>query len=579
MGRHGARRPGTRSAATTCCSWPAAASSRIPDGAGRRRAPASGRPGTAVRAGTPLADAARDAPELRARARLLRQAERQPMSAPPHRLVRRRLHRRHRHAGHRGAAPGCAALLFLGVPDARAAAQRRRRSTASASPAPRARWRPTRCAPNSRRSAALLRRAAARACCTTRCCSTFDSAPRRRQHRRGHPRCCAPPCASRLGRASSAASRISAAIALFGNLFAAAGSGGAVHRIDRHPTMSRHPVTPMHEADLRRHLALQGLEPIGLVPWTLYGDGAEAIAAPRWPRCAPARAGAVLFDVARRRRPGAPSGRHSGAAPRQAPLLAVGPSSVVAGHRAHRCRRALRPCPIASRPRAGRCWCSRAACRRSRRARSRPPRRTTSCGSMRRVWSRQTAATAPARRATSRPCWPRDATCSPAPARMAARRRRSLRATSPAAGGALLARVLAAAPSARLGIAGGDTSSLRPAGARRLGPVLPAGLVAPGAPLCRLHSESAALDGLEVMLKGGQMGGGGPVRAACSRHRPINWRGRAGRACQFEVETPTSQAATPRKQPAAAARASAADRAPAAAATAPAAAPPAAACR
>jgi len=41
----------------------------------------------------------------------------------------------------------------------------------------------------------------------------------------------------------------------FGNLFAAAGD--TVFRIDRHPTMSRHPVTPMHEADLVRHLAGQ----------------------------------------------------------------------------------------------------------------------------------------------------------------------------------------------------------------------------------------------------------------------------------------------------------------------------------
>lgn len=42
---------------------------------------------------------------------------------------------------------------------------------------------------------------------------------------------------------------------IFGTLFAAA--GGVVHRIDRHPTMARHPVTPMDEADMRRHLARQ----------------------------------------------------------------------------------------------------------------------------------------------------------------------------------------------------------------------------------------------------------------------------------------------------------------------------------
>ncbi|HAX20254.1 MAG TPA: type III effector [Hydrogenophaga sp.] len=41
----------------------------------------------------------------------------------------------------------------------------------------------------------------------------------------------------------------------FGQLFAAVGD--TVHRLDRHPTMSRHPVTPMDEADLRQHLARQ----------------------------------------------------------------------------------------------------------------------------------------------------------------------------------------------------------------------------------------------------------------------------------------------------------------------------------
>ena len=42
---------------------------------------------------------------------------------------------------------------------------------------------------------------------------------------------------------------------VFGNHFAAAGD--EIYRLDRHPTMSRHPVTPMHEADLRVHLSHQ----------------------------------------------------------------------------------------------------------------------------------------------------------------------------------------------------------------------------------------------------------------------------------------------------------------------------------
>jgi uncharacterized protein YgbK (DUF1537 family) len=49
----------------------------------------------------------------------------------------------------------------------------------------------------------------------------------------------------------------------FGHLFAGA-PDGTVQRIDRHP-MSRHPVTPMHESDLRQHLATQTDTKIGLI--------------------------------------------------------------------------------------------------------------------------------------------------------------------------------------------------------------------------------------------------------------------------------------------------------------------------
>jgi uncharacterized protein YgbK (DUF1537 family) len=52
---------------------------------------------------------------------------------------------------------------------------------------------------------------------------------------------------------------------VFGNLFARAGVDSEVHRLDRHPVMSRHPATPMGEADLRRHLSLQTNMSIALV--------------------------------------------------------------------------------------------------------------------------------------------------------------------------------------------------------------------------------------------------------------------------------------------------------------------------
>jgi uncharacterized protein YgbK (DUF1537 family) len=60
---------------------------------------------------------------------------------------------------------------------------------------------------------------------------------------------------------------------VFGNHFAAAGD--EIYRLDRHPTMSRHPVTPMHEADLRVHLSQQTKASIGLMSLPdLAGDEA-----------------------------------------------------------------------------------------------------------------------------------------------------------------------------------------------------------------------------------------------------------------------------------------------------------------
>jgi uncharacterized protein YgbK (DUF1537 family) len=63
----------------------------------------------------------------------------------------------------------------------------------------------------------------------------------------------------------------------FGTLFASSATG--VHRLDRHPVMARHPVTPMTEADVTRHLAAQTARPIGLVALDALQDGSTADAA------------------------------------------------------------------------------------------------------------------------------------------------------------------------------------------------------------------------------------------------------------------------------------------------------------
>jgi 3-oxoisoapionate kinase len=48
---------------------------------------------------------------------------------------------------------------------------------------------------------------------------------------------------------------------VFGNLFARSGLDTEPFRLDRHPTMRHHPVTPMDEADLRLHLAASPIWP------------------------------------------------------------------------------------------------------------------------------------------------------------------------------------------------------------------------------------------------------------------------------------------------------------------------------
>ena len=79
---------------------------------------------------------------------------------------------------------------------------------------------------------------------------------------------------------------------LFGNLFAAVNGTG--YRLDRHPTMSRHPVTPMDEADLRVHLGRQTSRRIELVDMLQLRGGDAAV---RVDALSAADTPVVLIDV------------------------------------------------------------------------------------------------------------------------------------------------------------------------------------------------------------------------------------------------------------------------------------------
>ena len=290
---------------------------------------------------------------------------------------------------------------------------------------------------------------------------------------------------------------------IFGNLFARAGSGGEVYRIDRHPTMSRHPVTPMAEGDLRCHLALQGLDDLLLAPWTLHESDPSAMAAAFE---ASADRDGLLFDVRDHfdlQRIGALLWRHAQAAP----LLMAGASSVV---------QALAP-QLAQAP----------AAQPGLQAATGPV--FALAGSL----SPQTAEQVAAAAGVFDVVWidPQVLCHDEAHAAQQAQRLAdSLQAgrhvlactvrpgTAPAAdagvtgralaeaGGRLLRQVLALAPAVRrLCVAGGDTSSHAVQALDAWGLSYRAA-VAPGVSLCRLHSDQRALDGLEIALKGGQMG-------------------------------------------------------------------------
>ncbi|MGO4353702.1 four-carbon acid sugar kinase family protein [Rhizobium sp. RAF36] len=112
------------------------------------------------------------------------------------------------------------------------------------------------------------------AICHYKVCSTFDSSPRIGNIGK----------AIEIGREIFAQDCVPVIVGApqlkrytaFGHLFAA--YQGKVYRIDRHPVMSRHPVTPMAEADLTIHLAAQTDLPIRLADLAMTAaDAASAI--------------------------------------------------------------------------------------------------------------------------------------------------------------------------------------------------------------------------------------------------------------------------------------------------------------
>jgi uncharacterized protein YgbK (DUF1537 family) len=300
---------------------------------------------------------------------------------------------------------------------------------------------------------------------------------------------------------------------VFSHLFAAAGRGGTVERIDRHPTMKDHPTTPMREADLRRHLALQGLDGVAGVHLPSYAAPAQAQQAALQALLAEDPA-AVLFDVAEPSHLAA-IGRLVWHHAQGDALLAVGASSVAQALIAHWRETELRdgggaaslerPLAAANGPVfafAG--SLSPVTARQVRAAASYEPIALASGelfeeASRRQALDRVAASLRDGRHVLVRT----------APDQLgAADTRRSgdwAGATARFVREVVLSQSSAGTPLRRIGIAGGDTSSLA---VQALAPwgLSCAGTLGAGVTVSRVHSEAAALDGMELMLKGGQMG-------------------------------------------------------------------------
>jgi uncharacterized protein YgbK (DUF1537 family) len=124
----------------------------------------------------------------------------------------------------------------------------------------------------------------------------------------------------------------------FGNHFArfGIGSDGQIHRLDRHPSMSKHPITPSHEADLRLHLAKQTNLPIALFDLTaLHLPEAQRTAHLQSLLAQSPAPSIILFDCIYETQLAAIGHLLDLSAPQDAPLFSVGSSGIEMALTAH----------------------------------------------------------------------------------------------------------------------------------------------------------------------------------------------------------------------------------------------------
>lgn len=316
---------------------------------------------------------------------------------------------------------------------------------------------------------------------------------------------------------------------LFGNLFARSNTDGAVHRIDRHPVMRRHPTTPMAEADMRQHISQQTQQSMGLLaaPMMAPSDAAALQALDQ----ALMGNDAVVIDLADTRDEARVGMVLDHMATAQTPLFVLGSSGVEYALVAHWRQRGRLPQAVAMPPAtpvdrlfviSGSCSAANGAqiavavaagfaeialdpVAILREQEMGPAVRTAADRAV--AWLNEGRSVIV--HSSTGPDDPRDAA-------VAAEFARSGHDASAAriAGGRSLAKAAAhilknvtdRVDLRRFVVAGGDTSTaaISHLGLEALEMIAP---MSPGAPLCRVLAPGNRLDGVEVVLKGGQMGG------------------------------------------------------------------------
>jgi uncharacterized protein YgbK (DUF1537 family) len=317
---------------------------------------------------------------------------------------------------------------------------------------------------------------------------------------------------------------------LFGNLFARSGIDGKVYRIDRHPIMSRHPVTPMTEGDLALHLARQGALTVEKFPYPWFEDGRDAVLG-RLRKVAGSEPGAILLDAALPRHLTDIGHLLAEEARRRAPVFVVGGSGVeyaltqfwgeregLAADPAHYAtirpverllavsgsaskltaaqidaalRAGFADIPVIARDLLDESWRQAAEALARRAAALLREGRSVLLHTARGPDDPRIGEMLETLVARGLPH---------EDAKQSGGRELGVRL------GEIVRQILAAVPLPRIAVAGGDTSSQV---TQVLGPdaLEVAARLAPGAPLCRTVSRDPATNGIEIALKGGQMGG------------------------------------------------------------------------